>query len=66
MTTVFVKSFGEGPACLAGSIVDTLSSLSMQVKLTDGRVMQRYIDHVVREPGGSIGTKFGSKAHSDF
>ena len=44
--TVFVKSFGEHPAWLAGSIVDILSSLSMQVKLTDGRVVRRHLDHV--------------------
>ena len=43
---VFVKNFGAGPAWLAGSIVDTLGSLSLQVKLTDGRVVRRHIDHV--------------------
>jgi hypothetical protein len=43
---VFVNNFGEGPAWLTGSIVDTLGSLSLQVKLTDGRIVRRHIDHV--------------------
>jgi hypothetical protein len=43
---VFVKNFGDGPAWLMGSIVDTLGSLSLQVKLTDGRIVRRHMDHV--------------------
>ena len=43
---VFVKNFSQGPRWLPGWIVDSLGSRSLQVKLADGRVVRRHMDHV--------------------
>ena len=43
---VFIRNFGQGPTWLAGSIMDALGTCSYQVKLTDGRIVRRHMDHI--------------------
>ena len=43
---VFVRNFGSGSVWLPGTIVGVQGLLSFQIKLEDGRIVRRHIDHV--------------------
>ena len=43
---VFIRNFGQGPTWLTGSIMDALGTCSYQVKLADGRIFRRHMDHI--------------------
>ncbi|XP_062501353.1 uncharacterized protein LOC134178494 [Corticium candelabrum] len=44
--TVFVRNFGRGQDWLAGVVESQMGPLSFRVRLEDGRVVKRHMDHV--------------------
>ena len=44
--TVFVHNFGSGQDWLAGVVESQTGPLSFRVKLEDGRLVKRHVDHV--------------------
>lgn len=42
-----VRNFATGDNWLPGSIVESLGPLSFRVKLVDGRLVRRHIDHIL-------------------
>ena len=45
---VFVSNFAQGPKWLPGEICKIRGPLSYEVKLNDGRVIRRHVDHIRR------------------
>ena len=43
---VWVRNFSQGPTWLAGVVVQNQGQCSLHVKLTDGRVVHRHLDHI--------------------
>ena len=49
--TVYVRNFGQGSIWWEGKIINRQGPLTWLVKLTDGRIIQRHIDHIrIRYP----------------
>ena len=44
--TVFVENFGHGSKWLAGTIEEVRGPLTYMVRLSDGRVLKRHVDHI--------------------
>ena len=44
--TVFVENFGQGSKWLAGIIDEVREPLTYMVKLSDGRLVKRHVDHI--------------------
>jgi hypothetical protein len=43
---VFIRNFARGPTWVSGTIVMTQGPCSYRVKLSDGRVVRRHVDHM--------------------
>jgi transposase InsO family protein len=44
--TVHARNFATGPPWMAGTVVETPGPLSFKVKLGDGRIIRRHMDHI--------------------
>ena len=44
--TVFFENFGQGSKWLAGNIDEVRGPLTYMVKLSDGRLVKRHVDHI--------------------
>ena len=43
---VYVRGFGNGPRWIPGTIVKVHGSRSFEIKLSDGRMVRRHLDHI--------------------
>ena len=52
---VLVRNFSTGPPWLSGTIINSAGPRSFEIKLTDGRVIRRHVDHIrSREPAVEV------------
>ena len=62
--TVWVRNFSQGPIWLAGEAVQLKGECSLNVKLTDGRIVHRHLDHI-RLKVGSTTSDTGNSTTSE-